>query len=108
MPTPEGIESAYLKVVLTGKYSVNSCFGAEAGARDKMHDKHQWMSHTLLDMIVFCDMNGMGWQREILLDAVTALGWYRPDLVADSYARAALPSDGGCNDLDQIDNWHPA
>ncbi len=39
-----------------------------------MQDKHQWMSHTLFDMAAFCDRNGMDKQRDVLLDAVAALG----------------------------------
>ncbi len=67
-----------------------------------MHDKHQWMSHTLLDMVTYCEMNGMGWQREILLDAVAALGWYQADLIADFGRTSVLPSEGKSRGLKQV------
>lgn len=48
--------------------------------RDKMQDKHQWMSHTLFDMAAFCDSNGMDRQRDVFLDALAALSsaWSDP------------------------------
>jgi hypothetical protein len=58
-----------------------------------MHDKHQWMSYTLLDMIAFCEQNGMAWQREILLDTVAVLGVYQGDLIAAFNEMSSVSAD---------------
>lgn len=66
-----------------------------------MHDKHQWMSHTLQDMIVFCELNGLTWQREVLLDALAALGMYQGDLIAAFNKMSLAPTEGGYQDDEQ-------
>jgi hypothetical protein len=68
-----------------------------------MHNKHQWMFHTLLDMIVFCELNGLTWQGEVLLDALAALGLYQGDLIAAFNKMSLAPTDGDYQDNERVD-----
>ena len=41
-----------------------------------MHEKHQWMPHTLFDMAALCDRNGMDQPRDLLLETAMAIADY--------------------------------
>lgn len=73
-----------------------------------MQDKHQWISHTLLDMAAFCELNGMVWQREILLDTVSAFGGYQSDLIAARSKISSMLCGDGAPDRKQADQAHAA